>query len=157
MEEALNLRKAFSQFATGVAIVTIKQAEAVYGMTVNSFTSVSLSPPLILWCLDQGKEHQRSFGLFSGARDFGVSVLAREQIELARQMAYHEQHRLEAGLLLEDSLLIKGALAGFECSVYEHVRGGDHLIIIAKVKQARLLNEGGQPLIFHHRLYRHLE
>jgi len=52
MEEALNLRKAFSQFATGVAIVTIKQAEAVYGMTVNSFTSVSLSPPLILWCVD---------------------------------------------------------------------------------------------------------
>lgn len=154
--ESETLRKAFSQFVTGVTIVSIKHAGRAYGITVNSFTSLSLDPPLLLWCLARDGEHQASYELFKDAPSFFVSILDASQAELSRTIAKHNNHELTQDKLSE-GLFIKNALVGFECSVDKKIEAGDHIIIIAAIKECKIFDENKKPLIFYQKQYRTLE
>lgn len=147
------LRDCLGHFATGVAVVTtLDEAGGRVGLTVNSFTSVSLDPPLILWCLDRGSDSRQ---LFSKDRTFAVNVLAADQLALARRFSDVMTDRFEGVETMEGQAglpLLAGAAAIFECAVEEVHGGGDHIIILARVR--RSLEKGGPALMFHQGAFR---
>jgi flavin reductase (DIM6/NTAB) family NADH-FMN oxidoreductase RutF len=152
------LRQAFSQFATGVTIITIRRENKIYGMTVNSFTSVSLDPPLLLWCLakeNEGKE-ETSYALFKDIEDFSVTILSARQENYSRDSAQHNKHELTEDDLSE-GLFLKGAIAGFSCVINKKIEAGDHTIMIGAIKQCKTFDETKTPLLFYKRQYRALE
>lgn len=138
-------RNALGQFATGITIVTARTADGPVGMTANSFNSVSLEPPLVLWCL--AKESQRR-AAFEQATAFGISVLRSDQYDLAMRFAREGQcftaensFENEAGLPL-----IRDALANFECRLERSMDAGDHEIILGRVEKVSFSD--GDPLVF---------
>jgi flavin reductase len=135
--DAKQLRRAFGTFATGVTVVTVGGG-APHGMTANSFTSVSLDPPLVLVCVDRDAVMHRSLDMTGY---FGVSVLAVNQEPVARHFA-NRWRPLGAAQFdavdwqpgrLTGVPLMTGALAGFECERWRTYEGGDHSIFIGRV------------------------
>jgi flavin reductase (DIM6/NTAB) family NADH-FMN oxidoreductase RutF len=132
----LNLRRALGSFATGVCIMTIADSQGgeghAIGMTANSFTSVSLEPPLILWCLDN-RAHR--YTPFAEAARFGVNILSATQLPLSKRFAREDAHiRPEEGLQHgSDPLRLDGACGYFSCEPHAQQTMGDHLIIIGRV------------------------
>lgn len=139
-------RNALGQFATGVTVVTALTDEGPTGMTANSFTSVSLAPPLVLWCLS-GRSQR--YDVFSRAERYALNVLHSGQYELAMAFAKDGGHFTEANSLpgLHGVPLLRDAIAVFECRLDKSVKAGDHSIIIGEVEQVRYRD--GDPLIFH--------
>jgi flavin reductase (DIM6/NTAB) family NADH-FMN oxidoreductase RutF len=129
-------RGACSRFATGVAIVTLFGIDnRPYGLTVNSFTSVSLEPPLILFCV-----HYRSHVLkhFKPGRKFGVNVLSENQRELSELFARQGADRFSTTAWTPGkfgSPLFAGTIATFECALTQATPGGDHIILIGQVEE----------------------
>lgn len=141
------LRHALGHFATGVAVVTTRTAAGkLEGLTANSFSSVSLDPPLVLWCL---RRDAASAPGFASAGAFAVNVLAAHQHVLSRHFAT-PAHDKFAGLRHTPGLhgcpLLAGSLAHFECRTENTVDAGDHVIFIGRV--LRLSHRDGEPLIF---------
>lgn len=140
MDETTQYRRALGTYATGVAVVTIaaepNESDVVaLGMTINSFVSVSLSPRLILWCVDDASERGR---LFAEAEVFAINIVRDDQRELADRCARRQSYRLTAddvqhGLTDDAPPEIRGALARLSCRVFERRQMGDHLIIVGEV------------------------
>lgn len=127
-------RHALGAFTTGVTIITtIDGAGTDVGMTANSFNSVSLTPPMVLWSLGQSSTN---FMAFRQATHFAVHVLAHEQDVLATRFAQRGIDRF-AGLTLDRGQggipLIDGAAARFECRTAFQYEGGDHIIFVGEV------------------------
>jgi flavin reductase (DIM6/NTAB) family NADH-FMN oxidoreductase RutF len=141
-------RHALGSFSTGVAIVTtLSDAGEKVGLTINSFTSLSLDPPLVLWCLAGGSE---SAGLFRPSRQFTVNILAKDQRPLGEIFASNSNDRFRDVALAGDpgdAPIIGGCVAWFECRVEDIFEGGDHLIITGRVR--RFSCREGAPLLFH--------
>lgn len=145
-------RTALSQFATGITIITATgPAGRRVGVTANSFNSVSLTPPLVLWSL---AHKSGSFDAFAGCTHFAVNVLAASQEDLARHFAQHAADKF-AGIDLITGLggclLLPGALAQFECRNRSRYPEGDHTIFVGEVE--RFACTGGSPLIYQGRHY----
>lgn len=132
-----SLRQAFGAFATGVTVVTVG-GDSPHGMTANSFTSVSLDPPLLLVCIGQSAVMH---ACLSGSSSFGVSVLSGAQESLARHFADRRRPLGAAQFEQVNCLpgrvtgvpLIAGALAHFECRTWRNYAGGDHTIFLGSV------------------------
>ncbi|MEM8655318.1 MAG: flavin reductase family protein [Pseudomonadota bacterium] len=129
------LRTALGSYMTGVTVVTTKGHDGrPVGFTANSFTSVSLDPPLLLVC--PGK-FLSSYEHFAGCNRFAISILAEGQEEVASTFASYKGDRFACTPHHEDSLgnpLIDGALAHFSCSTHQVIEAGDHAILIGKVR-----------------------
>lgn len=144
-----DFRAALGQFATGVTIVTAIDAEGrKIGLTANSFNSVSLSPPLVLWSLS--KQSSSMPGLQS-ASAYAINVLAGDQRVLAERFARKGIDRFDGVAWrpgLSGAPLIDGAVACFECRQRSHHDEGDHIIFVGEVThcQRRI---GAVPLLFH--------
>ena len=129
------LRAAFARFMTGVTVVTARDpAGEPVGFTANSFTSVSLDPPLLLVCPGR---HLSRFDVFESTSSFGVSVLAEGQEEVSNLFAGGPGARFslcdwESGT--RGVPLISGRSAGFECTVHDRIEAGDHLILIGRIE-----------------------
>lgn len=141
------LRRALGRFATGVTVVTTRTADGVpVGLTANSFSSVSLDPPLILWSLGNGAA---SLSAFMEADWFAVNVLGSHQQHLSNQFASQGTEKYD-GVEYEEGLggcpVLIDSLACFECTVYDRVPAGDHTIFLGKVE--RLTHREGQPLLY---------
>lgn len=154
-EDSMAFRRALGQFATGVAVVTTLGGDgAKTGLTVNSFTSVSLDPPLVLWCL--GRESP-SAAVFEAATHFAVNVLAADQAAVSQRFAGPTVDRFK-GIETVEGLggvpLLTDCLAQFECAVDAVHEGGDHLIFVGRV--ARLRRRDGDPLVYFGGRYRTL-
>jgi len=133
-------------FATGVTIVTTKSDGELYGMTVNSFTSVSLQPPLVLVCL---AKDARTTPAVQARGWFAVNILQEGQVELSNRFAQSEEDRF-AGLkfsLDEYGLpILPGCIAHLVCRVYRIDPGGDHIIVLGEVVKAEF--QEAAPLLF---------
>nr|WP_314256853.1 flavin reductase family protein [uncultured Devosia sp.] len=139
-------RQCLAQFATGVTIVTTNVEGELAGVTANSFSSLSLDPPLILWSIGRTS---RSFSIFERAKNFAISVLGDNQVEVSQHFSSKEVDKFagapwRAGR--EGVPLIEGAIAHFECAVENILDGGDHIIIVGRV--ASYGRYAGQPLLF---------
>lgn len=146
--ETHDFRRALSCFATGVAVATtLDGAGAPAGITISSFNSVSLDPPLILWSVGVDSV---SFDAFASADHFAVNVLAKHQAELSDRFAARSGDKF-AGLGCREGLhgvpILPEFTACFECSTEYRYPGGDHLIIVGRV--LRFEDHDLEPLIFY--------
>ncbi|MDE2615289.1 MAG: flavin reductase family protein [Burkholderiales bacterium] len=142
-------RAALGMFATGVTIVTARSADGtLVGLTANSFNSVSLSPPLVLWSLAR---RAGSMPAFRAGSHYAINILAAEQRALAERFASKVGDRF-AGVAWQEGTagapLIEGAAAVFECFNRSRYEEGDHVIFVGEVERCTH-RAGAQPLIFH--------
>jgi flavin reductase (DIM6/NTAB) family NADH-FMN oxidoreductase RutF len=142
------LRDAFGLFATGVTVVTAVRPDGEpVGVTANSFTSVSLEPPLLLWCLASGSSGVPAFAPQS---DFAVHVLSHHQMEMALHFARRTHDKFEVDPHWRSKPHpphLAEALCRFDCRVRAVHEGGDHLIIVGEV--LGIVRSPGKPLAFH--------
>jgi len=141
-------RQALGCFPTGVAVVTAKPpGRHPMGITVNSFTSVSLDPPLVLWCMDRRSDR---FETFTNAKSYVISLLGTAHENVSARLAKQGSHSLEGIELIETESgppALADALAFFECEAHAVHDGGDHAILVGRVLNfAR--REAGAPLVF---------
>jgi flavin reductase (DIM6/NTAB) family NADH-FMN oxidoreductase RutF len=143
------MRQAMGRFATGVAVVTTRHAGTPHGMTVNSLTSVSLDPPLLLVCLTTGA---RTTDAVVGAGRFVVNILAARQEQLALRFARRGEEHF-AGLDADqadnghDLPVVPGAVVHADCTVDQVVTAGDHVVVFGRVEA--LCRSDATPLGFH--------
>lgn len=141
------LKNAFGRFATGIAIASCANARGgVTAITVNSFTSVSLEPPLVLWCLETKAS---TFGDFIGAPSYAISILNAGQQAMSERFAGHQPLPLqphEIELWLTGAPVLAERLAGFDCRVVDRHRSGDHVILVGAVLQFDSFD--GAPLTY---------
>lgn len=156
MMDNRQLRDALGRFATGICVVTAApEGGAAVGMTVNSFSSVSLEPPLVLWSIQNSAE---CFSTFMQTPCFAVNVLSLDQEALSVRYARRSTHTLSAEHYApgrHGAPLLKGALASFECKTWARYPGGDHEIIVGEVVDL-YTRPTGKPLLFHQGQYAQL-
>jgi len=148
-------RRACSRFATGVTVTTVEGTEgAPQGLTVNSFTSVSLDPPLVLVCIDKAADthlHLRA------AKGFAINILAEEQIDLSRHFATFSGDRFD-GISWQPGLhgapILGEVVASLECASHSHFDAGDHTIFVGQVERVTI--HAGPPLVYFAGAYRKL-
>lgn len=140
------LRDAFGKFATGVTVVTCAGTDGPLCITANSFSSISLDPPLVMWA--PGKASRR-FPLFRAAEHYAIHVLAADQADLcwtcsreAGALERFDHTTSEAGVPL-----IPGCLARFECTRVACHEAGDHVIVVGQVDRAEMRD--GDALAFY--------
>tara|TARA_B110000503_G_scaffold21110_1_gene32012 strand:- start:15153 stop:15629 length:477 start_codon:yes stop_codon:yes gene_type:complete len=147
--DSRTLRDALGRFATGVCVITaITDKQQAVGMTANSFSSVSLDPPLVLWALQNNSD---AYEAFATPRYFAVNILSSEQQAYSNQYAKKSQHDLDPThyrLGKYGAPIIRQALATFECELHATHEGGDHLIIVGKVIDMQQ-RPTGEPLLFY--------
>lgn len=145
------LRDAFGQFATGVTIVTAMTDEGPMAITANSFASISLDPPLVMWAPGR---HARRFAHFEAAQHYAIHVLAADQDKLCFAVAKdakaldRQPHRPSP----EGVPLLDGCLARFECVREASHEGGDHLLVIGRVLRAEMHPERAALAFFRGRM-----
>jgi len=141
-------------WASGVAVVTAAHKNKRHGMTVSSFTSISLDPPLLMVAL---QKTTRTSGLVSRAQAFGVTLLSANQREVSERFAGRSDDSndrmdgIETETLDTGAPLIKGGLAYFDCRLRQTIEAGTSIIFIGEVIAARQFE--GQPLVYHDRQY----
>jgi flavin reductase (DIM6/NTAB) family NADH-FMN oxidoreductase RutF len=147
-----DIRKALAQFATGVTVVTARAADGTpMGLTVNSFSSVSLDPPLVLWCL---AHKAQSMATFRACERYLIHVLAVDQLELAGTFATRGADKFGRAQWEMNSAglpQLAGCVAWFECGNRRQYDEGDHTIMVGRVEAFSI--PGGAPLIFHDSRY----
>ena len=140
------LRHALGRFATGVTVITTCADGKREGMTANSFSALSLDPPLVLWSIVR---KAASLPSFLAAGRFAINVLNASQAPLSHHFATPHRDKFE-GIEVERGLdglpLLPGALASFECRTEQTLDGGDHILFIGRVQRIRYAD--GEPLIF---------
>ncbi|HEX2546650.1 MAG TPA: flavin reductase family protein [Ramlibacter sp.] len=142
-------RAALGMFATGVTIVTARTDDGqVVGLTANSFNSVSLLPPLVLWSLSRAAA---SMDVFSAGSHYAINILAADQKPLAERFARRGVDRW-SGVTFDEGAggapLLHGAAASFECFNRSRYEEGDHVIFVGEVERCTQ-RAGASPLLFH--------
>jgi flavin reductase (DIM6/NTAB) family NADH-FMN oxidoreductase RutF len=154
--DSRDFRNALGTFTTGVCIITANpEGYEPFGMTVNSFASVSLDPALILWSLQNDSE---CIPAFEKADKFAVNILAADQQDLSNLYAKKGDHVLAPEhfrLGKSGSPLIRGVVTSFECNSWAQYPGGDHVILVGEATHMET-NSNKQPLLFNAGKYREL-
>jgi len=147
-EDKRALRSALGAFATGVTIVTARAGDGTpVGFTANSFTSVSLDPPLLLVCL---AHTSRGYAVFREAEGFAVNVLAAEQETIARLFATPGADKFTRTAWRpgrSGAPILEGCLATFDCAMHQRLTAGDHDILMGRV--LGFTRREGEALLFH--------
>jgi len=152
---AEEFRRACARYATGVTVTTVEGTDgAPQGLTVNSLTSVSLDPPLVLVCIDKAAD---TLPHFLAAKGFAINILTEEQIDISRHFATFAGDRFD-GLPWQPGMhgapILEGVLASLECAMHGRFDGGDHTIFVGRVERASI--HPGTPLVYFAGAYRRL-
>ena len=157
--EPEDLRLTMRRWATGVSVVTAAHNGSVWGMAVTSFTSVSLTPPQILVCIEQ---RTRTHQAISQSGAFGVSVLNENQREWSARFggqvdeADDRFEGIATRTLATGAPILEGAIAYLDCKVVDAYEVGTHTIFIGLVESSGVSDEGCRPLLYYSRGYRRL-
>lgn len=150
--QSVEFRQALGSFATGVTVVTASAANGVMaGVTANSFTSVSLEPPLILWCLASTAD---SLPVFQDASHFAVNVLASTQVDISDHFARRQEDKFNAVRFRRgkgDAPLLEGCVTWLQCRTVERHEIGDHWVFVGEVIEFETTWE--EALLFHRGSY----
>ena len=154
MDDA-RFKEAMSHFASGVTVVTTEHDGNRYGITVASFASVSLHPPLVLVCIEKSA---KSHDAIHKAGYFGISILAKTQADVSGRFASKSDDKF-AGITTRRSEhgmpLIDGAICTLECRVHGELPGGDHTIYVGEVLDSS--TSGEAPLVYFRSNYREIQ
>ena len=153
--DAGHLRKALGAFATGIAVVTTADAaDKPAGMTINSFASVSLSPPLVLWSIDRKSD---LFDTFAKSDHYAIHILRKDQEETSNHFATENTDKF-TNLTYDTGLsslpLLPDYITRLQCQVEHRYDGGDHIILVGRVLE--MDHTPAEPLIFHEGQYKAL-
>lgn len=144
-------KAAMSHFASGVTVVTTEHGGRPYGMTVASFASLSLHPPLVLVCIERSvKSHEA----IAASKKFGVSILGAEQADVSARFAARSDDKFSGVAVSRGETgvpLLEGALCTIECTVRDQLPGGDHSIFVGEVVAVRVRE--GAPLLYFRSAY----
>ncbi len=149
-------RKVMGQFATGVTVVTIQDENKVHGMTANSFTSVSLDPPLILVSIDK---RARAHEMVERTGSFGVTILGESQQEVSHHFAGKPDEKVEAALEFDwfgNVPVLREGLARFSCRLWATYDGGDHTLFVGLVETMVREESAAEPLLYFQGNYRRI-
>ena len=141
-----------SLFTTGITVITTRRDDEVHGMTANSFTAVSLEPPLVLFCVGKSA---RMAGFIDDAAGFAINILSGAQEHVSRQFAGSKRSITSTLELLEGPVapLVTGALASISCLTEAVHEGGDHWIVVGRVVELREEGVTQTPLVFYRSRY----
>jgi flavin reductase (DIM6/NTAB) family NADH-FMN oxidoreductase RutF len=145
-EDSRGFRRCLGQYPTGVTVITACHEGQLLGMAVNSFASVSLDPPLVLWSL---RRESRSAEAFCAATHMAINVLAVEQVQVSQWFGAAHPQRFELAPWQPDehgSPLLEGAIAHLQCRREALLDGGDHVIVVLRVEH--FARYAGAPLVF---------
>lgn len=145
---APDFREAMSRWASGVAVVSVRDADGVAATTISSFSSLSLTPPLVVLAL---QKTSRTLHRVEAARHFSVSVLSATQREVSVRCAKGEAE----GLVFDEGAFVQDSLMGLACALLDVHRYGDHLLLVGLVERIQRGAEG-EPLLYWNRAYRAL-
>ena len=141
------LKDAFGRFATGIAVATCIGGDGGFrALTINSFTSVSLNPALVLWCIEN---KAAAYPHFMEADAYAVSILRADGEALSNRFASHAPAPLaadEIDIWETGAPLLKARIAGFDCRIHRRHKAGDHAILVGEV--VRYDSDAGAPLVY---------
>lgn len=150
-----SFKQCLSTFATGVTVVTTRDNDKNYGITINSFNSASLTPPLILFSIDKSS----SLHNILLNRNFTINILSKEQQDISLTFASPNQvhwNTIDHTLGNNNCPILTECCATLECTPYAHYDGGDHTIILGEVNHTHY-NETVKPLVYYKSNYHTLE
>lgn len=152
--DSRDFRHALGCFATGIAVATtLEQDGTPAGVTVNSFSSVSLDPPLVQFCLGRAA---MTFGIFTAAPSFAINILSAEQTDLSVRFSKRDLQERWGGIATErwdtGVPILAGCLASLECGREHLFDAGDHVIIVGRVRRLAFRGDG-QPLLYFRGAY----
>jgi flavin reductase (DIM6/NTAB) family NADH-FMN oxidoreductase RutF len=146
-------KSVMSLFPTGVAVICSQpQGFEAFGMTVNSFASLSLDPPLVMWNL---QKNSHTFQAWSEAETFSINFLKADQQNLSTQFSIKGQHELDLDITRQGVTscpVLADSIANLECKLFARYEGGDHIIIIGEVVNISAHSDN-LPLVFHRGKY----
>ncbi|NUR60856.1 MAG: flavin reductase family protein [Catenulispora sp.] len=143
------LRDVCGQFLTGVTVITSTDGEYPFGMTANSFTSVSLDPPMVLFCPHKDAKIRE---LIDRSGCFAVNVLAEEQAELCRRFSHRVTvcfGDIPTRIGVSGAPVLTDSLAYLDCRVVREIAAGDHTVVLGEVLDVGRPRPDGRPLAFH--------
>ena len=146
-----NFKKTLSAFATGITVVATKYNSILYGKTINSFSSLSLSPPLVLFSLDSKSS---KLNIFKQSETITINILSKKQELISNNFARKnpEWEDIEYDLLKNGNQIIKNCVSNLDCKIFDKIKKGDHIIFICKVSQV-MHNDKLKPLIYYNSKY----
>tara|TARA_B100001175_G_C19333344_1_gene553660 strand:- start:30 stop:494 length:465 start_codon:yes stop_codon:yes gene_type:complete len=146
-----NFKETLSKFTTGITVVTTNKDSFLYGKTINSFSSLSLSPPLVLFSIDI---KSTKLNIFKNSKIVSINILSKNQKSISNNFAKKNPNwnEIEYSLLKNGNPIIKNCIANLDCKILEKIKKGDHIIFICKVLQV-LKNNKLKPLIYFNSKY----
>ncbi len=146
-----NFKKTLSKFTTGITVVATNNSSVLYGKTINSFSSLSLSPPLVLFSLDKKSSKLK---IFKNSKKISINILSRNQKIISNNFAKKtpDWNDVEYEILNNGNPIIKNCVANLDCEIIDKIKKGDHIIFICKVLQV-LNNYKLKPLIYYNSSY----
>ncbi len=154
--DTTELRNTLGKFATGVCVVTTEGPNGPIGMTINSLSSLSLDPALLLWSIQKNSE---CFSSFDTSKGYAVSVLTEDQMDISNQYAQRGSHALNSDEFIRGKtgqFILKNAVATFECSIWAKYEGGDHVILVGEIEEFSA-SDDHEPILFYSGGYRTLK
>ena len=144
-------KKSLSKFVTGITIITINSKGEYFGKTVNSFASLSLNPPLVLFSLDKKSS---SLKKFLNSKYIGINILSKKQKKISEFFSHKKNSWGKTDFYLnKDGVpLIKNSLVNLSCKNYKTLPSGDHIIFICKIVDTKI-NTSLKPLIYYNNKY----
>ncbi len=141
------LKDAFGRFATGIGLAACRDTDGSFAaLTINSFTSVSLDPALVLWCIET---RASAYPAFMAADSYAVSILRADQQAYSERFARYQPNPLSADeveIWQTGAPVLKNRLAGFDCKISARHKAGDHVIMVGEV--VRFDSTNNAPLIY---------
>ena len=146
-----NFKKTLSAFATGITVVATKYNSILYGKTINSFSSLSLSPPLILFSLDNKSS---KLNIYKKSETITINILSKKQQLISNNFAKKnpDWEDIEYDSLKNGNPIIKNCVSNLDCKIIDKRKKGDHIIVICKVSQV-MNNDKLKPLIYYNSKY----
>jgi len=146
-----NFKKTLSAFATGITVVATKYDSILYGKTINSFSSLSLSPPLVLFSLDNKSS---KLNIFNKSERITINILSKKQQLISNNFAKKNPNwkNIEYDLLKNGNPIIKNCVSNLDCKIIDKIKKGDHIIFICKVLNV-VNNDKLKPLIYYNSKY----
>jgi flavin reductase (DIM6/NTAB) family NADH-FMN oxidoreductase RutF len=146
-----NFKKTLSTFATGITVVATKHNNILYGKTINSFSSLSLSPPLVLFSLDKNSS---KLNVFKKSETITINILNKKQQSVSDNFANKnpDWKNIEFNTLKNGNPIIKNCVSNLDCRIIDKIKKGDHIIFICKVSQV-ISNDKLKPLIYYNSKY----
>ena len=146
-----NFKIALSKFTTGITVVATSYDSILHGKTINSFSSLSLSPPLVLFSLDVKSS---KLNIFKNSKNISINILSEKQKKISNNFAKNNPSwkNIEYDILKNGNPIIKNCICNLDCIIIDKIKRGDHIIFICKVLKV-LSNNKLKPLIYYSSKY----